>query len=133
MPRLPKKVTVRIKDFNRYKDSSKYKKTWRYLKIDSDMLDELHFQGLDLKESMVFMRLLLIAFRQRSEVLTVFLDTFKHLLDDFEPVLRTLERHNFIKLGQGNIIYNNIKEGRESLTNGEIKDGLKLITESMKT
>jgi len=112
MPKLPNKINIIIKDFERFCETNKYQKSWNHLKIDLALRNEWKFRGLTNNEAYTFENLLLIAFRQRDKNLCLFLADLKHIDENLYQILKTLERHDFIEIPWGKVKNNKIKEDK---------------------
>ena len=107
MAKLPNHIYLKIKNFEIYFNNNKFKDSYWFLKVDWEFLDEMHLRGLTCSESMAFMRLLLVALRQRCDRISLFCDRFEPFIPDFEIVLRRLISKDFIELDK-DIVFNKL-------------------------
>ena len=135
MPRLPQKIQITILNFEKHLDENKFRKSWSYLKVDYNFLQDFIARGLSGEAIVLFQFLLLTAFRQRNARLTINTTSITGQLGlnkgQITPLLNTLFSSNFIDLEGRNIRYNKVKEGKviksSNLSGEEISQQLKLI------
>lgn len=121
MSRIPEKVSLKIINFKNYYQENRFKDSHKYLKVDFELMDKLlQDGGLDAIEMIIFMRLILIAFRQRSSlegklkgISTAQFLPFIHLSNrkrSLKGALESLHTKDYIQLDRDSLIQFNLRE-----------------------
>lgn len=112
MARLTEKpIKIRIKNFDRYFDQNKFKKSPRYIIVDTDLLEEFENRGLNERQMIIFQKILIAAFKQRSDTVSMYLCRITVSARGITQELNDLISNNFIELIEYKRSKENIREG----------------------